>query len=122
MLIFQISNSPHVFEFIAKIKSAQQWIFTFKRASEISAILRHQLSVFLKDLLDRKRTGRLDPIREFATETARARQLALDRPPRWEYRLTEELLRSKLSTSGESTKILKKGCCLDQISQSAPLN
>jgi len=102
-------DSPHVFEFIAKIKSAQQWIFTFKRASEISAILRHQLSVFLKDLLDRKRTGRLDPIREFATETARARQLALDRPPRWEYRLTEELLRSKLSDLRREYEDFEKG-------------
>src|SRR5947209_4528412 len=46
-------DSPHVFEFISGIITAQGWIFTFKKASEISEILRNQLSVFLKDLLQR---------------------------------------------------------------------
>lgn len=89
-------DSPKVFEFIAKIQAEQRWVFTFKKASEISEILRNQLSVFLKDLLDRKKGGKLDPIPEFVGETPRARQLALELPHLWEYRLTEELLRSKL--------------------------
>lgn len=102
-------DSPHVFEFIAGICTAQQWIFTFKRASEISEILRNQLSVFLKDLLQRKREGKLDPMREFFAESAKARQLAQDRPPLWEYRLTEELLRTKLAELSQSCEDFNRG-------------
>ena len=102
-------DSPKVFEFIAKIQAEQRWVFTFKKASEISEILRNQLSVFLKDLLDRKKSGKLDPIPEFAAETPRARQLALDRPQLWEYRLSEELLRSKLSDLRQQYKDFDRG-------------
>lgn len=56
-------DSTQVFEFIDKINAAQRWIFPFAKASEISEILRLQLSVFLKSLLDRKKNGRLDPIK-----------------------------------------------------------
>jgi Domain of unknown function (DUF4062) len=102
-------DSPKVFEFIAKIQAEQRWVFTFKRASEISEILRNQLSIFLKDLLDRKKGGKIDPIPEFAAETPRARQLALDRPKLWEYRLSEELLRSKLSALRREYKEFENG-------------
>jgi hypothetical protein len=43
-------DSAQVFEFVDKIKSAQKWIFTFARASEIAEILKTQLSVFSKTL------------------------------------------------------------------------
>jgi hypothetical protein len=102
-------DSPQVFEFISGITAAQRWVFTFKRASEISEILRNQLSVFLKDLLQRKREGKLDPMREFLAETPKARQLAQDRPHLWEYRLVEELLRTKLAELSRSCEDLKRG-------------
>ncbi|SRR5579871_1261555 len=102
-------DSPHVFKLIAGISTAQQWIFTFKRASEISEILRNQLSVFLKDLLQRKREGKLDPMRDFLAETVKARQLAQDRPPLWEYRLVEELLRTKLTELSQRCEDLNRG-------------
>jgi hypothetical protein len=102
-------DSPHVFEFISGIITAQGWIFTFKRASEISEILRNQLSVFLKDLLQRRREGKLDPMREFFAESAKARQLAQDRPPLWEYLLTEELLRTKLTALSRSYEDFNRG-------------
>lgn len=102
-------DSPQVFEFVAKISGSQKWIFAFKRASEINEILRNQLSVFFKDLLVRKREGRLDPVREFLTETAKARQLALDHPPHWEYQLAEELLKTKLAELNRSYEDFAKG-------------
>lgn len=102
-------DSPDVFKFIEKINATQKWIFTFGLASEISEILKNQLSVFLKSLLDRRRTGRLDPLREFSAETEKARKLAQDRPRLWEYLLTEELLRSKLSIIKQRYDDLDKG-------------
>ncbi len=47
--------------------------------------------------------------REFEYETDRARQLAMERPRFWEYLLTAELLRSKLSRVRDSYNDLKKG-------------
>lgn len=102
-------DSTDVFKFIEGIAATQKWIFNFGLASEISEILRTQLSVFLKALLDRRRSGKLGPMMEFATETERARQLALDRPRLWEYLLTEELLRSKLSAFKREYDDLDKG-------------
>jgi len=102
-------DSPQVFQFISGITAAQRWIFTFKRASEIGEILRNQFSIFFKDLLQRKREGRLDPIREFLAESPKARQLAQDRPHLWEYRLLEELLRTKLSALHQSCEDFNRG-------------
>jgi hypothetical protein len=90
-------DSSRVFEFVDRVKTAQRWIFTFRSASDISEILKNQLSVFLKDLLNRRKFGRLNLLTEFAGESERARQLVQDRPRLWEYLLTAELLRSKLS-------------------------
>lgn len=102
-------DSPRVFEFVSGISTAQRWIFSFKRASEIAEILRNQLSGFLKELLQRRREGKLDPMRDFLAETAKAQQLAQDRPPLWEYRLTEELLRTKLSVLSRLCEDFKRG-------------
>lgn len=102
-------DSPRVFEFVSEISTAQRWIFSFKRASEIGEILRNQLSVFLKELLQRRREGKLDPMRDFLAETAKARQLAQDRPHLWEYRLIEELLRTKLSELSRLCEESKRG-------------
>jgi hypothetical protein len=90
-------DDPQVFKFVDSIKEKQKWIFTFSKASEVSEVLRIQLSVFLKSLLDRRTTGRLDPLKGFETESEKARAIALDRPDFWEYLLTAELLRTKLS-------------------------
>jgi hypothetical protein len=73
-------DSAQVFEFVDKIKSAQKWIFTFARASEIAEILKPQLSVFLKDLVDRGKSGKLELLTEFAGESDNARHLAQERP------------------------------------------
>jgi Domain of unknown function (DUF4062) len=102
-------DSPQVFEFVERISTAQKWMFPYAKASQIAEILKIQLSVFLKSLLDRRKGGKLDPIKGFEKETERARQLALDRPPLWEYSLTEELLRSKLSAIKREYDDLKKG-------------
>lgn len=102
-------DSPRVFEFVLEISTAQQWIFSFKRASEIGETLRNQLSVLLKELLQRRREGKLDPMRDFLSETAKARQLAQDRPHLWEYRLVEELLRSRLSELSRLCEESKRG-------------
>lgn len=87
---------PEVFGFVKRIQSEQKWTFSFEKASEIAVILEHQLSVFLKHLLDLKKEGKLKPLKEYASESERAQQIALERPRFWEYLLTEELLRNKL--------------------------
>jgi hypothetical protein len=90
-------DSTEVFRFIQGIKNEQKWIFSFKKASEIISTINEQLSVYLKYLIDKKRSNRLEPLPEFKDETTRAKQIALDKPEFWEYLLTDELLRSKLS-------------------------
>lgn len=87
---------PEVFSFVKRIQAEQKWTFSFERASEISTILETQLSVFLKYLLSLKKEGKLKPLKEYASESERAQQLALERPEFWEFLLAEELLRSKL--------------------------
>ncbi|HEX8843473.1 MAG TPA: DUF4062 domain-containing protein [Pyrinomonadaceae bacterium] len=100
---------PEVFGFVKNLQADQKWIFGFEKASEITEILRIQLSVFLKYLLDRKKEGKLKPLEAFASESPRAQQLALDRPDHWEYLLTEELLRAKLTQIRQSFNELNRG-------------
>ena len=90
-------DSPQVFSFIKSLKADQKWIFTFDRVAEITETIKVQLSVFLSDLIKRKKEGKLKPLVEFLGESPRAQQIALERPLFWEYLLTEELLRARLA-------------------------
>lgn len=100
---------PEVFLFVKNLKADQKWIFPFDKASEITEIIKHQFSVFLRELIGRKKEGKLRPLKEFANETPRVQQIALDRPKFWEYLLTEELLRSKLAKVRRDFNDLQRG-------------
>jgi hypothetical protein len=91
-------DSSEVFRFIKGIRNEQNWIYTFNKASEIINIIKKQFSVFLKYLIDKKKSDKLDPIPEFKEESLRAKQIALDKPPYWEFHLADELLRTKLKS------------------------
>jgi hypothetical protein len=100
---------PDVFKFIKEIIAEQKWIFTFERNNEIKEIIKDQLSVFLRNLIDRKKQGKLSPLKKFLNESKRAQQIALEKPRFWEYVLTEELLTSKLVDIDRKFEQLKRG-------------
>jgi hypothetical protein len=102
-------DDPQVFCFIEELSENQQWIFTFTKASEICEVLRTQLSVLLKSLLDQKRSGQLDPLLAFSGTTEKARQIALERPTYWEFLLTAELLRSKAQALRQECADFERG-------------
>ncbi len=104
----QVDN-PKVFEFLDTIKSSKKWIFTFQKAEDIVQIIKLQLSVFLKHLIDRKNSGKLDPIKEFLDENEIIQQLVVDRPDYWEFKLTAELLKSRIITIDKKFNELDKG-------------
>lgn len=99
----------YVFEFIDSIKNNKRWIFTYKKADNIIEVLRHQLSNFMKYLIDRKNSGKLDSLKEFENETEIAKQIALEKPDCWEYKLTVELLKSKFQQVEKKFKDLDDG-------------
>lgn len=105
---------PEVFKFIKEITSEQKWIFTFERNHEIKEIIKDQLSVFLRNLIDRKKQGKLSPLKEFLDESKRAQQIALERPRFWEYLLTEELLSSNIADIYRKFDQLKRGLIFRQ--------
>jgi len=87
---------PEVFRFVEDISKDTKWIFPFSRTEEILTTLRIQLSIRLRDLLQRSRTSRLTVPPEFAAESAHIARIALDKDRLWEYRLTCELLRDRI--------------------------
>lgn len=89
-------DDKYVFEFIDSIKSSKKWIFTYKKADNILEVLKPQLSIFLKYLIDRKNSGKLEPLKEFENESELAKSIALEKPDYWEYKLTVELLRTRI--------------------------
>jgi uncharacterized protein DUF4062 len=102
-------NSPQVFEFLNTVYQRGRWVFTFEKSGEISEILLGQLSVMLRDLLPKARTGIFQIVHRFADESANARQIVIERPKHWEYLLTIELLRSKLAPINKRFDDLKNG-------------
>jgi len=100
---------PEVFAFVKNLQADNKWIFGFEKASEIIEICKHQLSVFLRELINRKKQGKLKPLTEFVNETLRAQQIALDRPRFWEFLLTEELLKCRLTEMKRSFDELQRG-------------
>lgn len=88
---------PEVFAFVKALKQKSRWIFPFDKTSDIKDVLAIQLSVFLKDLLSRKRAGKLRHLKAFSEESEQAQEIARDKPRFWEFLLTEELLRSKFT-------------------------
>jgi hypothetical protein len=89
-------DNPSVFLFLKNIQADQKWIFCFEKASEITETIKIQMSIFLHELIERKKVGKLTPLKEFEDETPYAQKIALEKPRFWEYLLTEELLRTKL--------------------------
>ncbi len=104
-----IVDSTEVFRFTHNIQIDQQWILPFTTSNEISEIIKNQLSVRLKELLDRRKEGRLKPTYEFLRESLRAQQIVLDKPKYWEFLLQEELLRTKLTKIRKGYDDLKRG-------------
>jgi hypothetical protein len=87
---------PDVFRFIERIREENNWTFTFEKVAEIEECLTVQLSAMFRELLERSRTGKLDAIASYASESEEAKRLAREKPEYWEFLLTAELLRSKL--------------------------
>lgn len=87
-------NSTQVIEFADRLKN-YQWVFTYNRASDIENILKNQLSVYLKNLIEEKKKGTLAPLPEFINESEEVREIALNRDDFWEYHLTIELLKDR---------------------------
>lgn len=90
----KIVNSTQVIEFVDKLKN-YQWVFTYNRASDIENILKNQLSVYLKNLIEEKKKGTLTPLPEFINELEKVREIALNKYDFWEYHLTIELLKDR---------------------------
>lgn len=100
---------PEVFRFVKGLHADQHWIFPFERTVDITEALRSQLSVFFRELLTRKRDGKLLPLAEFAAESQRARQIAQEKPKYWEFLLTAELLRNRLSKFKSRLETARRG-------------
>lgn len=105
---------PDVFKFIKEITSEQKWIFTFEKNNELKEIIKEQLSIFLRNLIDRKKQNKLTPLKEFLDESKRSQQIALERPGFWEYLLTEELLSSIIADIDRRFDQLKRGLIFRQ--------
>ncbi len=100
-------NSPQVFEFLNTVYQRGRWVFTFERSAEISEVLLGQLSVMLRDALLKTHSSSFQSVYRFANESARSRQLVVERPKFWEYLLTIELLRSKMTPINKQFDDLK---------------
>ncbi len=100
---------PEVFSFVKGLYVDQRWVFPFDRTADVTETLRTQLSVFLRELVTRKRDGKLRPLAEFTSESLRVRQIAQEKPNFWEYLLTVELLRNRLLLLKKRLDTARKG-------------
>jgi hypothetical protein len=90
-LLFETTSAP----FVIKVPNTDRLEIPWREGTRTRSAKRAEL-IRLLSLLEAQRT--VFPIREFANETARAQALAIERPPFWEYLLTVELLKTKLSS------------------------
>ena len=102
-------DHSEVFSFVERIQNENRWIFPFESSQELQEILVNQLSFLFSSLLKQKLEGKLRADSYFSQESERAKELVRDKPRYWEYLLTEELLRSKLSVVDDKFNDLKKG-------------
>jgi hypothetical protein len=89
-------DSPEVFRFVKRIRDEQRWVFQFRSSTDIVEVLRIQLSSFLRGLIHRKHSSRLSIPEGFENESKKAQEIARERSKFWEYKLTAELLKSKI--------------------------
>jgi hypothetical protein len=104
-----IVDYAEVFEFVAKIRAENRWMFPFSKTSDIKETLTLQLSTMFRQLLDRERAGTLDPLASYSSESSEAQRLARDKPPYWEFLLTAELLKARIEGLGRQFQRLKAG-------------
>ncbi len=98
-----------VFAFVKSVRSRGLWTYSFERVEEIKIILSEQLSVMFRDLLERRTAGKLDPLLSFRGESTAIRSLVLDKPKYWEYLLSADLFRNRLSKTMRRYKRLQQG-------------
>lgn len=98
-----------VFVFVNEIRSMNLWTHEFERIEDIKLALNDQLSIMFRDLLERRSAGKIDPLLSFRGESVVARSLALDKPKYWEYLLSSELFRVRLSKTMLRYKRLQEG-------------
>lgn len=89
-LLFETTSAP----FVIKVPNSDRLEIPWREGTRTRSATRAEVLRMLSLLQSQ---GTLLPIREFANETPRAQSLAIERPPYWEYLLTVELLKSKLS-------------------------
>jgi hypothetical protein len=71
---------PEVFKFIDRIQTENRWTFVFDKTGEIQECLSNQLSFMFRELLGRYRSGTLDPVASYSSESPEAQRLALEKP------------------------------------------
>jgi hypothetical protein len=88
-LLFETSNAP----FVVKVPNSDRLEIPWREGTRTRSAKRAEVLRMLSLL---QTQGTLLPIREFAGESPRAQNLAIERPPAWEYLLTIELLEGAL--------------------------
>ena len=89
-LLFETTSAP----FVIKVPNTDRFEIPWREGTRTRSATRTELIRVLSLMHAR---GTVLPIKEFVNETPRVQFLAIERPPFWEYLLTVELLKSKLS-------------------------
>lgn len=101
-LVFDTSLSP----FVVKVPDTDRLEIPWREGTRTRSATRSDL---LKVYSVQQSEGRLLPLKEFATESPRARKIAIERPDNWEYLITIELLKSKLSEVRRNYNDVERG-------------
>ncbi|HKB68673.1 MAG TPA: hypothetical protein VKC61_22620 [Pyrinomonadaceae bacterium] len=88
-LLFETTNAP----FVVKVPNSDRLEIPWREGTRTRSAKRAEVLRILSLLQNQ---GTLIPVKEFASESPRAQNLAIERPPFWEYLLTIELLKGKL--------------------------
>lgn len=104
-----VKDADRVFGFLREVRSDGAWIFKYDRADDIATSVRGQLSALLRDLIVRKRTGRLNPVQGFEDESDKAKRIVLEKPKYWVHLLTEELLRQRFKAGRTKLEQVQDG-------------
>ena len=108
-------DHPAVFKFVAELKAESRWIYTFDKTEDIIGVLRNQLSVYLKMLIERSRAGSLIVPREFVDESRTVIVLIQERPRFWEFLLAAEFIDQSVTAARRRLKDLDDGAAFRPV-------
>lgn len=117
-----VADNPQLLEFVSEIYSeSKQWIYTYESVGDITATMKHQLSLIFSDGLRYKKISHtMNPHNLDSNIPAEALRVLIEKPYAWEYKFLAYVLKDEFEKLQKHRWDFKYGLFTTHIIEMSP--